>query len=116
MPYFSDTPFEPADDLDITVRVMHTVEQQISSYRSSLEKIRELRIECEHDPDLKERVFSSPDAMLEMLAEREIPPQIATGMVAEDFQDHDFGGEQAIFTFACCCTGCCVTCIVTNIG
>lgn len=112
MPEFDRRPVE--DDLEIASRVMDTVQKQISSYRMSLEKLRGLRKELQLDSQLGERVRSSPDAMMEVLTERGIPQYLAAGMVAEDYQDEGFDPGLAFWTWDCCCTACCVTCICSH--
>lgn len=119
MPNF-DARRPPQDDLEITARVMQTVENQISSYRISLEKLRILRKELDIDDSLARRALSSPEDMKNLLVERGVPEQLAFGMAAEDFKDSNFGGGLALWTWDCCCTACCLTSchctLITSIG
>src|SRR5688500_17137481 len=110
MPYLSrnSNPIG-VDDLDIASRVMETVQRQIESYRISLEKVRALRSELELDRNLKRQVLSSPEEMAKLLTSRGIPKHLAAGMVAEDFQDARLVTEDAIWTWDCCCSNCCIT-------
>jgi hypothetical protein len=100
------------DDLEIASRVMDTVGRQIASYRMSLEKLRGLRKEILLDEELEKRITSSPEAMTKVLTERGIPEVLAVGMAAEDFQDPNYLPNLAIWTWNCCCTACCITCII----
>lgn len=112
MPEFDRRPVE--DDLEIASRVMDTVQKQIASYRMSLEKLRGLRKEIQLDSALSERVRSSPQGMMDVLTERGIPQHLAAGMVAEDYQDEGFDvNNLGFWTWDCCCTACCITCICT---
>lgn len=115
MPNFSRSKDNPADELEITSRVMDTVQRQVASYRMSIEKLRSLRKEIEIDKELNKRIRSTPEEMAKILVERGIPAHLAIGMAAEDFQDPNFGQLIAMWTWDCCCTGCCVTsCIGTS--
>ncbi len=111
MPNFRRTPAQ--DDLEIVSRVMDTVAKQVSSYQMSLEKLRGLRKELLLDKALEKRIKSSPESMSKVLLERGIPEALAAGMVAEDFQKPDFATNLAMWTWDCCCTGCCLTCVCT---
>ena len=102
----------PADDLEITSKISDTVQRQIASYKMSLEKLRLLRRELRTDASLEKRIWSSPDEMSKLLVERGISEQLAIAMAAEDFQDEQFGGRLAIWTWSCCCTNCCLTVII----
>ena len=102
------------DDLEIATRVMETVHRQIGSYMMSLEKLRFMRKELEMDARFRKRVQVGPAEMLKILVERGIPEQLAVGMAAEDFLDDKFGGNLALWTWDCCCTGCCLTCVCTS--
>ena len=102
------------DDLDVASRVMETVQRQIGSYALALEKLRSMRREIEMDSRFKKRVEAGPAEMSKVLVERGIPEVLAVGMAAEDFQDLRFGGALALWTWDCCCTGCCLTCVCTN--
>ena len=103
-----------ADDLEIAARIMETVHRQIGSYMMSLEKLRFMRKELEMDSRFRKRVTGGPAEMSKMLIERGIPEQLAVGMAAEDFLDDQFGGQLALWTWDCCCTGCCLTCVCTS--
>jgi len=113
--YTRDKKCEP-DELQATHTILDTVQKQISSYRSSLQKVRNLKTECEEDADLNKRIRSSPEAMATILHERGVPAPLAIGMAAEDFRAPNFGGSLGIWTWDCCCSSCCITsCIGTNI-
>ena len=120
MPNFERGKKDPDDDLEIASRVMDTVQKQIGSYRMSLEKLRLLRKEIQVDDELRKRVLSTPDDMAQVLTDRGIPEFLAVSMAAEDFQDRAFGGRLALWTWDCCCTGCCLTecncTLITSIG
>jgi hypothetical protein len=119
MPNF-DERRDAEDDLEVTARVMHTVERQIGSYRASLEKVRLLRKEFALDSELAKKTMSSPENMSKLLVERGVPEHLAVGMAGEDFKDREFGGRLGIWTWDCCCTGCCLTechcTLITSIG
>jgi hypothetical protein len=103
------------NELEISSRIMNTVQQQIADYRLALEKVRGLRKECELDTKLNERIRSDPEAMAHVLVQRGIAPHLAISMVAEDFQYPGFGAGLAVWTWDCCCSDCCVTgCIGTS--
>jgi hypothetical protein len=36
-------------------------------------------------------------------------------MAAEDFLDEKFGGSVGLWTWDCCCSGCCLTCVCTAV-
>ncbi|CAN5158476.1 hypothetical protein BH11PSE10_BH11PSE10_08710 [soil metagenome] len=116
MPNFSrNAPCADAqDDLEVVSRVMGTVARQVASYQLSLEKLRGLRKEIKIDAALEKRIKSSPETMKKLLVERGIPEALAIGMAAEDFQDANFMPSLALWTWDCCCSGCCLTCICTN--
>src|SRR5690348_8128499 len=104
------------NELGDTYKILDTVQRQIASYRASLQKVRNLKSECEDDGKLNKLVRTSPEAMAKVLTDRGVPVFIAVGMAAEDFNAPNFGGELGFWTWDCCCTGCCVTsCIGTNI-
>lgn len=103
-----------SDDLEIAARVMETVHRQIGSYMMSLDKLRFMRKELEMDARFRKRIQAGPAEMTKILVERGIPEQLAVGMAAEDFQDDVFGGNLALWTWDCCCTGCCITCVCTQ--
>lgn len=102
------------DDLEIAARIMETVHRQVGSYMMSLEKLRYMRKELEMDARFRKRVTVGPAEMSKLLIERGIPEQLAVGMAAEDFMDDQFGGALALWTWDCCCTGCCLTCVCTQ--
>ena len=114
MPYTRGDRKTTEAELATTARVMRTVQKQIESYALSLDKIRGLREELAIDSELYARVTKSTGAMKEFLVSRGIPSPIATGMAAEDFRSIEAPGE-ALWTWDCCCTGCCITCIVNTI-
>jgi hypothetical protein len=117
MPNFERSDAKPADDLEITSKVLDTVQRQIGSYRMSLEKLRLLRQELQQDNALATRIWSSPDMMAKIFIERGIPEALAFGMAAEDFQDENFARGLGFWTWDCCCTNCCITgCSITSCG
>lgn len=106
---------EPTE-LEATQRILDTVQKQIASYRASLQKVNNLKQECEADAELNKRIRSSPEEMAKVLFERGVAAPIAVGMAAEDFQAPNFGGSLGLWTWDCCCSSCCITsCIGTNI-
>lgn len=114
MPNYRRSSETPEDDLEIATRVLDTVQRQVASYQMSLSKLRGLRREMTVDKSLNSRISAGPSQMVELLVERGIPEALAVGMAAEDFQDDTFGGALALWTWDCCCTGCCVTCVCTG--
>jgi hypothetical protein len=113
--YSRDKDAEP-DELEATHRILGTVQKQIASYRSSLQKVKNLKQECDEDEELNKRVRSSPDEFASVLFERGVSAPMAIAMAAEDFQAPNFGGSLGLWTWDCCCSSCCVTsCIGTNI-
>jgi hypothetical protein len=114
MPRYKKGSDDSHDDLEIASRVLETVNRQVASYMISLDKVRLMRKEIEADQRLTKRIRSGPAEMTKVLVERGIPQHLAAGMAAEDFQDQSFGGELGFWTWDCCCTGCCLTCICTQ--
>jgi hypothetical protein len=108
------------DELEIASRIVETVQRQIGTYRLALEKVRLLRKEFALDESLAKTAMSSPEKMSQLLVERRIPEGLANGMAAEDFQNPDFARNIGLWTWDCCCTGCCITdchcTLVTSIG
>lgn len=100
------------DDLDIASRVMETVQKQVASYQQSLETLRELRGELTEDEEAGGRVVSNAEQLAELLEERGIPLALSKAMAAEDFQDESFEAEASLWTWECCCTDCCITCVM----
>lgn len=116
MPNFSRVKKTVPDEMEATQKILDTVQKQIASYRSSLQKVRNLKSECEGDDELNKRIRSSPEEMAKILFERGVSAPIAIGMAAEDFNAPNFGGAVALWTWDCCCSSCCITsCIGTNI-
>ncbi len=104
----------PEDDLDLVARVMETVHRQVGSYMTSLQQLRTVRREIEVNPNLRKRVTSGSREMVKVLVERGVPEPLAAGMSAEDWRDLDLAGSLGLWTWDCCCTGCCLTCICTQ--
>ena len=95
--------------------IMNTVQRQIESYQQSLETVRQLRAEYDANPDLHQRLGSSPESMATVLVERGVPIFLAVSMAGEDYVDPNFGTALAIWTWNCCCSDCCITSIsITN--
>jgi hypothetical protein len=115
MPNFSKDKKSEPDELEATRRILDTVQKQISSYQLSLMKVRNLKQECENDPELNKRIRSSPEEMATVLFERGVSAPIAIGMAAEDFQAPNFAGAAGIWTWDCCSSCCITSCIGTNI-
>lgn len=115
MPYLEKDRRTSDSELDTTSRIIQTVNRQLESYGLALEKVALLRKEIARDARLRDKLLHSPETMIETLEERGIPAIIGAGMAAEEFKRTDFpGGELGLWTWDCCCTGCCITCITTN--
>lgn len=116
MPNYSRDKKPEPDELEATHKILDTIQKQISSYRSSLQKVRHLKQECNDDTELNKRIRSSPEEMATVLFERGVSAPMAIGMAAEDFRAPNFGGAVGLWTWDCCCSSCCITsCIGTNI-
>ena len=115
MPYLGRDRRTTDTELDNTRRVLDTVRGQMESYSLALEKVQLLRREISGDARLGERIRKSPEEMMAVFESRDIPRHLAAAMTAEEFKREDFAGaELGIWTFDCCCSGCCITCITTN--
>lgn len=104
----------PADDLDIAVRVMSTVQKQIESYQQALGTLREMRAamaqrEAHRDQHPDARVINTADGFIDLLTENGIPRPLSVAMAAEEFGDASMALD-AFWTWDCCCTHCCLTC------
>ena len=102
------------DDLEIAARILETVHRQVASYMSSLDKLRLMRKEIDVDPELAKQIRAGPAEMTKILVERGIPENLAAGMAGEDFRDEIFSRKLGFWTWDCCCTACCITCVFTN--
>jgi hypothetical protein len=112
VPNLKPTSGPPKDDLDVATKIMRTVERQIASYRSAIGSLRKIRLEAERDPALVRQMRKSPEAMVAELEQRGIPKPLAAAMAAEDHKTVAFpGGELGFWTWSCCCSVCCITCI-----
>jgi hypothetical protein len=115
MPYLGKDRRTTDKELDTTIRILNTVRRQMDSYALSLEKIQILRREISGDAEFGERIRKSPEDMMRTFESRGIPLPLASAMTAEEFKRQDFpGAELGIWTWDCCCSGCCITCITTN--
>lgn len=103
------------DDLEVSARILRTIQKQVEQYSLALEKVQNLKREIQIDEQLQKQLQSSPESMLAVLESRGIAKPIAAGMVAEDIGHNRFpGGELAFWTFHCCCTVCCLTCFTSG--
>ncbi len=119
MPYLKkDDRFTTSLELDTSARILQTVQKQIEHYSLALDKIRMIRKELMMDKHVLARIKESPESMAKLFVDRGIPSALAYAMAAEDFGNTDFDvAGLTIWTWDCCCTGCCITCIgTTNIS
>ena len=108
MPNFQRDSFHAQDDLDIATRIMDTVQKQVTSYRSALQSLREVRQEISSG-QLRDHTVSTPQELASLLQERGVPRPLSVAMAAEDYQDSSFEAAEGFWTWDCCCTACCLT-------
>ncbi|MEH0661009.1 hypothetical protein QA860_25410 [Streptomyces stelliscabiei] len=122
MPNFDRKPDPGNEDLDIATQVLQTVQKQVASYHDALQTIRTMRKELASrqaaraaDSGAPSQLTNTPELLAALFKEHGVPEPFANAMAAEDFQDPSYDKGAAFWTWDCCCSDCCLTCVMGSV-
>ena len=101
------------EDIDVATKIMETVQRQMNIYQNALKILQDMRHDIA-EGKLQEGSASTPGELARIFEEKGMSPALAKAMAAEDFQDAKFQYEAAFWTWDCCCTACCQTCVMAS--